>query len=301
MRRLVSKLSNDAHGVVYTLLACFFGSILVALVRHLSADFHVFMIVTMRNLFGLVFFLPQIAKNYHDVFDTKKIKLHFLRGLNGLIAMILWFYIITVIPLSEGVAISFFVPILTMVAAVVFLKEKPESRLWMAAFIGFIGVLVIVRPGFREFSNVYILFIFVIILRCISDLLVKILTRTDKPKTIVFYMSFTMAVMSIPFAITHWQPMDFESLMYFAATGFMSNLTHICISRSYKKTALSLVQPFGFTHIIFTAIIAYFAFGEVMDVWTIAGSLVILLGVILAMPHRKKRAVASNTVTTTIG
>jgi drug/metabolite transporter (DMT)-like permease len=72
------------------------------------------------------------------------------------------------------------------------------------------------------------------------------------------------------------------------ALGLVSNLTHICISNSYAKADLSTVQPFDFTRLIFTAIISYFFFQEIIDFWVIIGSLVILSGTILAMPKRKK-------------
>ena len=283
------KLSNDAQGIFYAIASCFFASILIALVRHLSQEFHVLFIVMVRNFFGLIFFLPQIAKNYQSVLRTKRIKIHIFRGVNGLFSMLFWFNAIALIPLSEAVSISFIIPIITTVLAVIFLKEKTKPHTWSACLIGFIGILIILRPGFKEFSPAYFYCFASVILWTNSNFLIKSMTKTEKPQTIVAYMSFVMLIVSIPFAFPYMQPINFEAFCYFAALGLVSNLTHICISNAYAKTDLSVVQPFDFTRLIFTAIISYFAFGEVIDSWVICGSLVILSGAILVMPKHKKK------------
>jgi drug/metabolite transporter (DMT)-like permease len=286
--RFFCKFSNNTQGIFYAILACFFASILVALVRHLSAEFHIFFIVMLRNFFGLLFFLPQIAKNYGNVLKTDKLRFHILRNVNGLISMLLWFHAVSILPLSEAVSISFIVPILTTVAAVFFLKEKVEARGWIGIFIGFVGILIILRPGFKEFNPAYFYSFASVFVWVISNILIKLMTKTEKPQTIVAYMSIVMLICSIPFALPHLQPLNFENFLYFAALGLASNLVHIFVSSAYAKTNLSSVQPFDFTRLIFTAIISYFAFGEVIDFWVIVGSLVILCGVIAVLPRRKQ-------------
>jgi len=280
------KFSPNAQGIIYAILACFFSSILVALVRYLSYDYHIFFIVMVRNFFSLLFFLPQIMSDYRHVLATNKLRLHLFRGVNGLIAMLIWFYVITVLPLAEAVSFSFIGPILMTAFAVIFLKEKVKSHAWIASVIGFIGVLIILRPGFKEFNYAYIYCFISVILAGVSNVLVKVMTKTEKPQTIVTYMSFVMLLCSIPIAFPYMRPIGFDDIIWFALLGVFSNLTHICISHSYIKTDLSVVQPFDFTRLIFTAIIAYFAFDEAVDVWVIIGSLVILFGVIIVMPKR---------------
>lgn len=115
------------------------------------------------------------------------------------------------------------------------------------------------------------------------------MTKTEKPQTIVAYMSFIMFVCSIPFAWPYMKTITLVDFLWFSALGAVSNLLHIAISSAYSKADLSHVQPFDFTRLIFTAIISYFAFGEIIDVWVIIGSLVILCGVIIIMPRSQKR------------
>lgn len=286
--RFFQNRADNFQGISYAILACFFASVLISIVRYLSSEFHIFFIVMVRNFFGLLFFLPQIMSSYRHVLETKKIHLHIFRGVNGLLSMMVWFHIITVLPLSEAVSISFIIPIITIIVAIIFLKEKVKTHSLIGSFIGFIGVLIILRPGFKAFNPAYFYSFISVILWVLSNIIIKLMTKTEKPQTIVAYMSLIMLICSIPFALPHLQALDWHSFFWFALLGLVSNLTHICISLSYSKCDLSKVQPFDFTRLIFTAIISYFAFDEIIDLWVVIGSLVILFGVIIVMPKRKQ-------------
>ncbi len=284
-----NNLSSNAQGIFFAILSCLFASILIALVRHLSADFHIFFIVMVRNFFGLLFFLPQILRDHKAIFKTTKLKLHIFRGVNGLVSMMIWFHVVTVLPLSEAVSISFVIPILTTLVAMKVLKEKVHAKSWAACFIGFVGILIILRPGFKEFNNAYFYSFASIILWVASNIVIKVMTKTEKPQTIVAYMSLIMLICSIPFALPYVKALSLNDLVWFAALGLVSNILHIFISNAYSKADLSYVQPFDFTRLIFTAIISYFAFGEIIDFWVIFGSLVIFGGVILVIPRKNVR------------
>lgn len=287
--RYFSKLSNNSKAIFFAILTCFLVSILIAIVRHLSGHFHVFFIVMMRNFFAFAFFIPLMIKNPRQLFKTKKIHLHFLRNLNGLVAMLIWFYTITLIPLPEAVSFTFIVPIITTLAAMFFLKEKVHARVWTALAIGLIGIIVIIRPGFHEFKLAYLLAIITTFLWSISNILVKMMTDTDRPETIVAYMSFIMLVLSIPLGIMHPASMNFSDIFWLAMLGIFSNLSHMAMSTAYSKVDLSVVQPFDFSRLIFTSIISYFAFGESLDFWSGFGALIILFGTIFVAPKRKRK------------
>lgn len=284
-----SKISNNSKAIFFTVLTCLLVSVLIAIVRHLSEHFHVFFIVMMRNFFALAFFIPLMVKNPRHLFKTKKIHLHLLRNFNGLIAMLVWFYTITLIPLPEAVSFTFIVPIITTLAAIFFLKEKVHARVWIALTIGFIGVIIIIRPGFHEFKFAYLLAIITTFLWSISNVIVKKMTNTDRPETIVAYMSLIMLVLSIPLGMTHLASMNFSDVFWLAMLGLFSNLSHMSMSTAFSKADLSVVQPFDFTRLIFTSIISYFAFGEVLDFWSGLGALVILIGTIFVAPKGKAK------------
>ena len=281
---------QNYRGIFEITLSCFLLSIVVALVRHLNQNFHIFFIVMMRNFFGLIFLLPQFIKNRGTIFQTKNIYLHVFRGGNGTISMFFWFYAVNSLPLSEAVSLSFLTPIVTTIASMIFLKEKVSKNIFMASFISFIGVIIILRPGFHKFDEGYIFSFCSIIFWTISNLIVKTMTKTDKPQTIVAHMTFFMFIFSMPFALPYLAPLNFIAFFEFLALGVISNISYKLIAEAYSKNDLSILQPFDFSRLIFTSLVAYFIFDEKLDIWVFFGSLIILFGLILIV---KKKSLKS--------
>ena len=281
---------QNYRGIFEITLSCFLLSIVVALVRHLNQNFHIFFIVMMRNLFGLIFLLPQFIKNRGAIFQTKNIYLHVFRGGNGTISMFFWFYAVNSLPLSEAVSLSFLTPIVTTIASMIFLKEKVSKNIFMASFISFIGVIIILRPGFHKFDEGYIFSFCSIIFWTISNLIVKTMTKTDKPQTIVAHMTFFMFIFSMPFALPYLAPLNFTAFIEFFILGIISNISYKLIAEAYSKNELSILQPFDFSRLIFTSLVAYFIFDEKLDIWVFVGSLIILFGLILIVKKKSTKS-----------
>jgi S-adenosylmethionine uptake transporter len=244
----------------------------------------------MRNLFGLIFLLPQFIKNRGTIFQTKNIYLHIFRSGNGTISMFFWFYAINALPLSEAVSLSFLTPIVTTIASMIFLKEKVSKNIFMASFISFIGVIIILRPGFHKFDEGYIFSFCSIIFWTISNLIVKVMTKTDKPQTIVAHMTFFMFIFSMPFALPYLAPLNFTAFIEFFILGIISNISYKLIAEAYSKNDLSILQPFDFSRLIFTSFVAYFIFDEKLDIWVFVGSLIILFGLILIVKKKSTKS-----------
>jgi len=302
IKKFISSQINheqNYRGIFEIILSCFLLSIIVALVRNLNQQFHIFFIVMMRNLFGLIFLLPQFIKNRGSIFKTKNIYLHVLRGGNGTISMFFWFYAINSLPLSEAVSLSFLTPIVTTIASMFFLREKVSKRIFAASFISFIGVIIILRPGFHKFEEGYIFSFCSIIFWTISNLIVKIMTKNDKPQTIVAHMTFFMFIFSIPFSLPYLAPLDFITFLEFFALGIISNISYKLIAEAYSKNDLSILQPFDFSRLIFTSLVAYFLFDEKIDIWVFVGSLIILFGLILIVrkkPLKQQKTLVQNSL-----
>jgi len=287
---MYQKLSTKSKGIFWAILTCFLVSVMISIVRHLSGQFNVFQIVMMRNFFALVFLLPFIIKNIDQVVRTKNLKMHLLRGGNGFVGMVLWFYVITLIPLSEAVSITFIVPIITTLAAILFLKEKVNQKIWISLVVGFIGVLIIIRPGFRDLGSPYLWALLTPFVWSISNILTKKMIKTEKPESITLYLSFIVFILSIPFAAPYLKPIPIVDLLWFALLGLVSNCSYLASAICYSKVDISVVQPFDFTRLIFTAIIAYFAFGERVDLMMLIGAGVILCGSLLIIPRKSRIA-----------
>jgi drug/metabolite transporter (DMT)-like permease len=192
-----------------------------------------------------------------------------------------WFYTISVLPLQEAVSLNFLTPILTILAGQLFLQERVNKYTYFACLLSFIGVVIILRPGFKNISSVYLVPLASVLLWVISNLIVKLMTKTEKPTTIVAYMSIFMLIFSIPLGIMHLQKITIMNLFWFIILGLVSNLSHIYVAKAYSVSDLATVSPLDFTRLVFVSIIAYFMFNEKPDFYVFIGSAIILVAMIL--------------------
>ena len=280
------KFSDNSQSIFCIIGSCFLMSFLVGIVRYLSAFYDPSFIVMVRNIFALAILMPYIYKNYQNIFTTDKLTINILRASSGFLSMTMWFYAVSMIPIADAVSISFIVPSLTTIFAIIFLKEKINIKNWISIIIGFIGVLIIIRPGFKEFNIAYLLMIVSACFWAISNILTKILSASQQPMNVVAYLTTIMTILSVPFGVFYIQPLTIFSIFLLIAMAIISNLSYFLLSKSYSKADLSIVQPFDFTRLIFSALIGYFIFDEKVDLLTIIGSLIILCGLLIALPKK---------------
>lgn len=255
--------------------AAFWFALMTVLIALISGDMHPFQMVFFRNVFACMMFLPGII--YHGIghVKTASIKAHWSRAISGTIGMLSWFYALTITPPNDAVALSFIVPIITTLLAVIFLKELVGWQRWLAMFIGFGGVLIILRPGSGAVGLGGLLVIASTFTWAVSNILIKKLAGIDRPRVIAFYMTLFMIPLSLPFAITTWQTPTAETLLWLIAVAFAANMAQLSLASSYSKADISDVLPFDFSRLIFVSIFSYFLFEQVIDIWTIIGALVI--------------------------
>jgi S-adenosylmethionine uptake transporter len=162
--------------------------------------------------------------------------------------------------------------------------------MWFSLIIGFIGVLIIIRPGFRDLGLGYLLALLTPFVWAISNILTKQMVKTEKPESITFYLSFVMFILSIPFAAPYLKPISWVDFLWLSMLGLISNASYIANAICYSKVDISVVQPFDFSRLIFTVIISYFAFDEKVDLMMLIGAVVILGGSLLVIPRKSKFA-----------
>lgn len=282
------KLSAPLQGALYMTAAAFFFSIMNYLVRLAAEELEPIEIAFFRNLFALLFMLPWLLRVGRSGLATKRLGGHVWRALLGMCAMACWFYSVTLMPLAEAVALNFTVPLFATAGAALILGEVVRARRWTATAIGFLGVLVILRPGFTEITWITGLPILAAAFMAGSTLLVKSLSDTESPNTIVLYMNLFLTPLSLVPALFVWQWPSVTVLVYMALLGFLAAVAHIALTRAYTLADASAVLPLDYTRLPFIAAIAFIAFGEVPDLWTWAGA-GIIAGSTLYIAHREMR------------
>jgi drug/metabolite transporter (DMT)-like permease len=267
--------------------AAFFFSILSAIIRHLTSELHPLEIAFFRNLFGLVFMLPWLAKAGFGSLRTGRFGLYLWRTTVGLLSMFAWFWALALLPFAQAVALSFTTPLFATMGAALILKERVRLRRWTATLAGFVGVLVILRPGAAEALNIgAILVIVSCALSGATTLMVKDLLRTESSSAVVTYMVLLMTPISLVPAVFVWTWPHPATWAILLGMGLMATAGHLCITRSYKLADASAVLPYDYTRMIFAAAIGYLWFAEVPDLWTWIGAGIIAASAIY-IAHRE--------------
>ncbi|KAA3644423.1 MAG: DMT family transporter [Proteobacteria bacterium] len=210
-----------------------------------------------------------------DVIRTARLPLFFLRAVLGLISMLCFFWGLTVLPLAKAVALGFTVPLFVTVGAALVLKEKVHLRRWLAVLVGFIGTLIILRPTVDGDLWPSLVVILSAVTMAISVLIIKNLSRTERPNTIVIFMVLLMTPLSFPVALTVWQWPDAWTWFLLILLGFCGSMGHLLFTHAIRSSEVSLVMPFDFARLPFVIILAWFFFNETVDQWTLVGAAVV--------------------------
>ena len=236
---------------------------------------HPFQMAFFRNAFALAFMLPWLMRMGRGVLHTERLQAHLWRAVIGLAAMLCWFTAVVNMPMAEAVALNFTIPLFATAGAALFLGETVRARRWTATAVGFIGVLIVLRPGFVEFTPVTSLPIISAGFMAVSVLIIKSLSRTEEPMTVVLYMNLLLTPLSLVPALFVWEMPSLRALLLMALVGGCSVVAHIAFTRAFVKADASAVMPFDYARLPFVAAIGFLLFGEAPDLWTWVGAAVI--------------------------
>ncbi len=270
---------NVLHGTLLMAAAAAFYAILHGSVRYISSEIHPFEITFFRNFFGLIVLLPWFVIHGLRPLRTRRIGLHVVRATSNLVAMLMFFMALSMTPLALVQALAFTAPLFATVLAIFILGERVRLRRWTALIAGFIGTLIIIRPGLQPIDAGSLLTIGSAAVWAFTLLTIKILSRTDSAVTITAYMVLLMSPLSLLPALLYWSWPSPEAWVWLVVSGVSGTVAQLLMAQSFRVAEATVVLPFDFTKIVWGALIGYLAFGELVDIWTWIGAAVIFAGV----------------------
>ena len=260
--------------------ATFFGSFMGACVKLLSDDLHPVIICFYRCLMGLIIITPFIIKNNFQALQTDNMRLQILRALINIISMICWFTAIGMMHLEKATALGFTTPLFTTILAVIVLGEVIRFHRTAALLLGFIGILIIIRPGYMPFEFGTILMLIASFSFSFVLIFVKKLSATDSSLTIIFYHLLYMTPAFFILSLFYWQSISLDQLIIFSLMGSSGLLSHWCLAQAFKMSDTTFVMPLQFTKLIWASLIGLFIFAEQPDIWTWIGGVIIFISVV---------------------
>ena len=282
-------MNNNIKAILLTVSGSFFAVLMESLIRSAQYDSNVYTIGFLRFLFGLIIIFPYLIKKKFIPYKTKNFKFYFIRGLFNLPMMILGFGALVYVPFEQFKALHFLSPIIVVLLSFIIFREKVYMYRILALVIGFIGMLIIVRPGIVDFNIGTIMILISLTFWSFIIIVSKFVSKDDSPITMVTYQYTLMTIFALPLAIYFWQMPSLQSLIFVFIGAISGTILHLSLALSYKYAELSVTQPVWFSGLIFGSAFGFFVFNETPDVWTWIGGIVVFSSVLLITYNERSK------------
>jgi len=250
------------------------GSMMNCLIRLVADELHPFEVAFFRNVFGFVSILPFAFASGLATFRAHRPGRLFFAAFVNLFSMLANFTAVALLPLNEFTALSFTQPLFQTIGAALILGEAVRRWRWIGTLVGFLGVLIVMRPGTEAFAPASLLVLLGASTYAAVALIMK-RASDESAITAVLYVSFMISCLSLPVAATVWTWPSAEALVIMAAIGALGTAGWFAFAYAFKLADASALAPYDFMRLPFVAVPAYLIFAEIPDLWTWAGAAVI--------------------------
>lgn len=265
------------RGMLWTIATGILFTLLNAVLRHVSFQLHPFETQFLRYVAALAFMLPWVVHGGLAAFRPNRFGGQFWRGGVHTAGLMLWFSALPHVPLADGTAIAYTLPVFVMIGAAIFLGERMRAERWIAAIIAFVGVMIVLAPKAAGTGGVWN---FVILaaqpLFAASMLITKQLTRYDRPEVIVVWQALVIGLLTLPFALWFWTWPTATQWGWIVVSGALGSAGQYCNARAIRATDVSATQSVRFLELIWATIIGYIVFSDRPSESTLIGGLVIV-------------------------
>ena len=265
------------RGISWMVLAAIGYSVNAGLVKQLSGELNPMETVFWRTVVGVAFLLPWMIarKGMAARFPMQRLPLFLLRGVLTYFAMLTTYYALAHIAIADVQALQFTMPLFSILAVVLVVHERAGMGTWVACVVGFAGTLVILRPGFEEMSLAALAAVASAALYSVSNLVIKILGRTEDTTTITLYGNVVMLPLALLPLLFNWRWPGLASVPWIIALGVFTTLGQWALARAISSADARVVWPFDFLRLPFTVVIGYVMFSQLPGPWTWVGAVLI--------------------------
>ena len=267
-------MSKNHLGAVYMIVSVLFFSLMDILIK-ITDEYDVGQTMFFRAFFGLIpiyFLIPK--EKITDFYKTKNFKLHFYRSFFGAIAMAAIFIGLRNLQLAEVTALAFSAPLWVVVFSMFFLSERIRLKRWIAVGLGFVGTIIISKPGF---DNLNIYYIYPIIF-CIGfagvSILIRRLTLAGEPVWLIaFYFSLFSGLGGlITLPLGRWIMPNTYDFILLILIGLLGSIANLLLTQSYKLAEVTLTTPLKYLSLVFAIIFGFYFFKEIPTIYTLSGA-----------------------------
>ncbi len=276
LRHRAEQLHPSIRGLLWAVASGLLFVLLNTVMRGLSLALSPFQTQFLRYAFGLLVMLPFILRSGIAAYRPHRMAGQFMRGGVHTLGLSLWFIAVPHITLADTTALGFTTPIFIMIGAVLVLRERLQWERWIAAAIGFAGVMIVVAPKLSGDGGAFLLVMLAASpLFATSFLMTKTLTRFDKAEVIVVWQAISVTVFSLPLGLLQWHTPSALQWAMFALCGVLGSAGHYCLTRSFTVADISATQSVKFLELVWAAALGWLAFSDPPSRSTLIGGVVI--------------------------
>lgn len=288
------RTDNTPLGIVMMLTSVFLFSILNVLVKITTETFPVNEVTFFRNAFALIPVVMAVAmQGGVATLRTERPQGHLWRATIGLTSMSLMFWSFDLLPLADATALNFTAPLFLTALSVPFLGERVGLHRWSAVAVGFVGMLVMLRPGSDMLELGALVALSAAFCQSFAMIAIRQLSRTESPNTIVFYFTLITTVLcalTLPFS---WvTPAGWWDFALLAACGLTGGTAQLFLTRAYALAPAAVVAPFTYASLLFAAAFGWLLWGDLPDTLTVAGALIVACSGLYILHRETKRKTA---------
>jgi len=254
-----------------------------AMVKYLSTELPNEMVVFFRSLMGLLALLPWVLHRGLAQLKTGNWRGHLGRGLAGVSAMYCYFYAIAHLPLAEAILLNYSTPLFIPFIAALWLGEQLSGRLWLAIGVGFIGIVLILKPGHEIFTPVSLIGLASGVFGALAMVSIRRLSKTEPTLRIVFYFSLVCTLVSAVPLAWRWQMPEPHLWALLIGMGVLASLAQLLLTRAYAHAPAAQVGPFTYSTVVFAAAIGGVFWNEIPDILSFFGTALVCLAGVLTI------------------
>ena len=270
------RLPGNMRGIIWMTVGSLAFAFNDAVIKQLGSKFDPYQLAFARYVVGLVLLGPVFISLGITGLQTQRFGLHMTRLVIACVAQVGVFYAVIHLYLTDATAIAFSRPLFTTIVAVFLLSELVSARRWIATIVGFIGVIIMVRPGHVGFDPVALIAVISALTFAVANVLIRLMSDTEPPNRILFYYHAGGTVIFLGPALWVWQtPVGIEWVLL-ALIGVLTTIGMIGFVRAFSVGEANAVGPIEYIRLIYAAIIGYAFFAEIPSLWTLAGAVVIV-------------------------
>ena len=280
---------STVRGMGFMALSALFNALSAVLIRHTGEALHPFEVAFLANLLALVILFPILARRRFAPLTSGNHRLQLLRGAITFGAMLAWYLGLTLMPLAQATALNFSGPLFGAVLAVAVLGERIRAPRIAALVIGYLGALVVLRPGFVEIGLGPLLILAASAVYGVIIVMLRVLARTDSSLTSTVYTYLCVTPFTFLAALPVWQGPSGAELFWITCLALATMLHFWTLAQAFAEAEPTAAVPFDFTRLLWAAGFGYLLWGEVPDIWTWVGG-VMIFGAAFFIMLRERRA-----------